>query len=592
MIQNYTKTPQLYAHGHDEDVLHILVCQIRVWKGNPANWFEVPEKCTLITEVEEIEINETYKELINEAVIRIPRGTVINETIISKKTDEDVSTGNMTNQNVESVLSESSRFGELLTEDTMTNISGDHTLMVDGFKSDSALGEDSPNKQRIATENDFQVGQRIQVRLAYIYQPMNGEDIVTEKIERVKSGEIIEELGRGLAFEGFIVGCSVSSVLEIECENMASVLKKVSCKKGTYKGQYTVNDFLKSGGKYDLLKNTGLSLAPCTAESNLKLSKFEASDNLSVADLISSWSNGGLRALLSRDGKTIKIGGFSVSEDQWTSDKSRIDYTDNQSIVYIQSDWDVVSDDIVVKRTDKNFLVINAKATDKNGKSLRVMVGKINDEFHYEKHGGQQKKQQKKRGGNRTVTRRRTKTTNADGSTTTVTTSSNGTRSVSTKSGNTTTTRTTTSSGRTTTTVTTNDGHGNSTSTRTTTGGNGSGGGDHNNPKKVATFDKDKYNIVEYYPEGVETMDELVKKAEEYWTSYNMDGISGSLVVFGDMLLEPAQVIGYISQWIPEKSGHYLIESVKTSFGVNGFRQTLNLPVKLSEFDRVIKTLE
>ena len=56
-------------------------------------------------------------------------------------------------------------------------------------------------------------------------------------------------------------------------------------------------------------------------------------------------------------------------------------------------------------------------------------------------------------------------------------------------------------------------------------------------------------------------------------------------------MLEPAQIIGYVNQWIPEKSGHYFIESVKTSFGVNGFRQTLKLPVKLSEFERIIKNI-
>ena len=57
MEQNYTHTPQYKKHGYDEDVLYVLVCQIKVWKATAPNWFEVPEKCTVITEVEEIEIN-------------------------------------------------------------------------------------------------------------------------------------------------------------------------------------------------------------------------------------------------------------------------------------------------------------------------------------------------------------------------------------------------------------------------------------------------------------------------------------------------------------------------------------------------------
>jgi hypothetical protein len=230
MIQNYTHNPRYIKHGYDEDLLYVLVCQIRVWKAAAPEWFDVPQNCTLITEVEEIEINESYKELVNGAVVRLPKGAVIYETIDNKGVDDDIKIGNKTNQDKESIMSEASRVGELLVVKDMINNGEQHTLLVDNIKNDHGLAPETSNKQRIATANDFQIGNRIEIRLAYIYNPTDDVDVVTDKWKQVKAGVIIEELARGLAFTGFITGCSVSSPLEIECENMASILKKRSCR--------------------------------------------------------------------------------------------------------------------------------------------------------------------------------------------------------------------------------------------------------------------------------------------------------------------------------------------------------------------------
>lgn len=514
MEQNYTHEPQYIKHGYDEDVLYVLVCQIRVWEATAPNWFDIPDKCTLITEVEEIEINETYKELINGAVIKLPKGAIISETIENKKVDDEVTTGNETDQDVEKKLSESTRSGELLVVADMINESDEHTLLIDNTKSDTGLAPNAQNKQRVASQNDFQTGNRIQIRLAYIYQPQDEEDIITEKLEKVRNGEIIEELDRGLAFEGFITGCSVSSPLEIECENMASILKKKSCKKGVYKGNYTVNDFLKANGKFDLLKDTGLTLAEHTQSASINISNFEISDNLSVADLLFSWKKGGLHSMISRDGKKIRVGVFSVSDNKWQSDKTRIDYTDNMGVQYIQSDWNVVNDNLEVTKVEKEFIVINAKAKDANGNDFRVLVGKIDGKFHHEKHFGRLPKAQKRPKGQ------------------------------------------------------------------------------NKKPQVISKFDRSKYTIVQYEPGGIFTMDSLISSAEAYWDSYNPNGISGSLTIFGDLRISPASIVGIVNPYSPEKNGNYLVESVKTSFGVNGFRQTLKLPHKMSDFTKPIKVIQ
>ena len=520
MLLEYTYEPEYQEHGYKEDVLNVLVCQIKVWKATSPNWFDVPDKCTIITEVEEIEIQETYKELINGAVIRLPKGSIINETIQNKGVDDSVDTGNKTGQTAESKMSESTRYGELLTIENMTSKNGEHTLMIDDEKNDTGLAPESENKFRTASPHDFQVGNRIEIWLGYIYQRSDMEDIVTEKLQKVKNGERIEELC--LMFTGFITGCSVSSPLEIECENMASLLKKKTSRKGIYKGQYSVNDFLADGGKFDLLKGTGLHLSDTSRSANIKLSNFEISDGLSVYEMIHSWSRAGLYSCVSRDGYEIKVGQFTMSEDEWQNDKERIDYTSDKHIQYIQSDWDVVNDGLSVKRVDKDFLVVRAKAHVKDEKSndnntkkgASVLVGKINGEWHVDKHDSRVHKQQKRKKGQ---------------------------------------------SGK---------------------------------PETISKFDLNKYYIVDHEPnKGIDTIDDLIKEAKLFWDNWNSNGISGSLTIFGDLNIQPTQIVGYISTYSPEKNGHYFVESVKTTFGVNGYRQTLTIPRKISDFKRVIKTI-
>lgn len=60
----------------------ILICLIKIWTPkDPKKPMEVPKDAMLISEVEEIEIEETYKKLIGSASVRFPRGTVIRKTI-------------------------------------------------------------------------------------------------------------------------------------------------------------------------------------------------------------------------------------------------------------------------------------------------------------------------------------------------------------------------------------------------------------------------------------------------------------------------------------------------------------------------------
>ena len=69
--------------------LHILICLIQIWDmKNPKKPMEEPESPLLISEVESIEIEESYRKLIGTASVRFPRGTVIKKTLTQLNGEE------------------------------------------------------------------------------------------------------------------------------------------------------------------------------------------------------------------------------------------------------------------------------------------------------------------------------------------------------------------------------------------------------------------------------------------------------------------------------------------------------------------------
>ena len=79
--------------------------------------------------------------------------------------------------------------------------------------------------------------------------------------------------------------------------------------------------------------------------------------------------------------------------------------------------------------------------------------------------------------------------------------------------------------------------------------------------------------------------DTLVEEAIEYFKSYNLNGITGHLTLFGDLALSPAVQVELIDNRNPSKNGVYLVEEVVTTFGTNGYRQKLTIPYKISPSD-------
>ena len=67
--------------------LDVLCCRITIGDPDAGNPMSILNPITL-TEVQEVEIVETYKKLIGTATIRFPKGTIFRSTIIGTATRE------------------------------------------------------------------------------------------------------------------------------------------------------------------------------------------------------------------------------------------------------------------------------------------------------------------------------------------------------------------------------------------------------------------------------------------------------------------------------------------------------------------------
>ena len=96
--------------------------------------------------------------------------------------------------------------------------------------------------------------------------------------------------------------------------------------------------------------------------------------------------------------------------------------------------------------------------------------------------------------------------------------------------------------------------------------------------------DLSTYTIVPYISPNMKiNSDKLVEETIEYFRNYNLNGITGHLTLFGDLALNTAVQVKLIDERNPSKNGVYLVEEVITTFGVNGYRQKITVPYKISK---------
>lgn len=530
---DYTLTPQYYEHKAYEDKLAILVCQIKIWKANGTDWFSIPSanQCLTIRECESIEISDSSKELINKATVRFPRGTVIS---LSSKKDKNVKSGNKENSTEKTNnLKDTNNDGDVTSTSTAQfSDDGISTTSMAVNYDDKGLIDFNRSKteKALLSPNDVAVGNRIEIRLGYAYS----------EIEFNKMNMADNDPNMNVAFTGFITAVSVDTPLELECTNMAHVLTAVSTPNISVKSTLFIKDFLDDDGKYHLLKGTGISLSEASKNSTISVSGGSISNNLTIADVLTEWSKSGVLCIMeTKSNGTAQLrvgltyyagkGGGKLPNN----DKKYITYNGgNNSVMLIQFDWDVAQDKLSLKRNDKKYLAVEAQGRTKDNQFFKFTIRKnpnSDDEGWMVDSDGQFQVI------NRRKVKDRKKMKYVDGT-------------FSTKM---------------------IDGH-------------------LTDPVKL-----DKYNVIHYLSTKIGiTEEELIEEAKQYWANYNPNGISGSLVIFGDLFIKPTDIVGLVDVRQPEKNGYYYVESVNTTFGINGYRRELKIPFKIASFSKPVQIIK
>ena len=530
---DYTLTPQYYEHKAYEDKLAILVCQIKIWKANGTDWFSIPSanQCLTIRECKSIEISDSSKELINKATVRFPRGTVIS---LSSKKDKSVKSGNKENSTEKTNnLKDTNNDGDVTSTSTAQfNDDGVSTTSMAVNYDDKGLIDFNRSKteKALLSPNDVAVGNRIEIRLGYAYS----------EIEFNKMNTADNDPNMNVAFTGFITAVSVDTPLELECTNMAHVLTAVSTPNISVKSTLFVKDFLDDDGKYHLLKGTGISLAEASKNSTISVSGGAISNNLTIADVLTEWSKSGVLCIMeTKSNGTVQLrvgltyyagkGGGKLPNN----DKKYITYNGgNNSVMLIQFDWDVAQDKLSLKRNDKKYLAVEAQGRTKDNQFFKLTIRKNpnpDDEGWMIDSDGQFQVVNRRK----LKDRKKMKYVNGTFSTKMI------------------------------------EGH-------------------LTDPVKL-----DKYNVIHYLSTKIGiTEEELIEEAKQYWANYNPNGISGSLVIFGDLFIKPTDIVGLVDVRQPEKNGYYYVESVNTTFGINGYRRELKIPFKIASFSKPVQIIK
>lgn len=461
---------------------HILICLIQIWKGDKKNPTEEPQSPLMIAEVEHIQIEESYRKLISEALVRFPRGTVIKQITTQENIDE-------------------------------------HSSQVTAKIDDSGVLVTTRANSKLADVKDFEVGSRIRIRLGYL-DPLEPQDMkIYYTMKPNENGRSIYNDAQMLAdyrnkttimFDGYITKCSASTPIEIQCENLASVLKKISCPNVRASKNKTVNDFLADDGEYKLLKDSGLSLHPDTANTEINIGKVNLTTDLTVADVLTEWGKYKVYAFIKYNGDKpyIAVGRSYFSNP---GKDSILNYNDNVKDIYF--DYNVASDDLTLMHTDKLFLAVEATCLTKDNRFYHITVRK-NPDYDSSKPGSKQYQVL-----NETKLSKKAMKLGATCLS-----------------------------------------------------------------KSKDKVDLSRYDVIPYMSRKIGiSKEQLLEEAIKYFESYNMNGIEGSLTLFGDLALRTGTKVRLIDNRYKAKNGYYLVDEVITKFGTEGYRQTIKLPYCISK---------
>ena len=369
----------------------ILGCLIKVWNVDDSDdLLTEPDvsKMKMLSEVEEIEIVDSYKKLFNTAKVRFPRGTVIRETI-TQENEEDAA-------------------------------SGISTDIVDG-----GVVLETRSTTRKAVVADFKVGQRIRIRIGYLHDmgknPKYSASMIAETAKTSSGGKTIFNdretrvrfeqsmcpnksdrednadvqsqaySSSAVMFDGYITKCSIDTPIELECEDLASYLKKINCPAYPSVRSLKLDDVLND----DLLGKAGLSLHPKTKSQNMVI-KTSIPKDFTVADIVTTWAKkSGLFSFIKCDnGKPYLAVGRSYFSNM--GDDCILKLTEEgQGVPDIRFDYHVTNNGLTTMNTDKNFLAVEATSWDTiegTGKQYHITI-RLNPDYDRKKNDGKNKYQ-------------------------------------------------------------------------------------------------------------------------------------------------------------------------------------------------------
>ena len=474
------------------DGLDILCCKILIWNVTDETPAILPggadppeDKCMIIRECSSIEIVDTYKKLINTAVVKFPRGTIIRRPVISAN---DIT--NAEDEKVYTILDEK---GTIVTR---------------------------RNNTSLMTVKDFKLNQRIRIYLGqYRYRP----DIVFgSELERITFMDSVCREG-GPMFDGYITKCSVSTPVELKCENLAAALKKKNCCKAeiTSGDDCTVKDVLctkEEGGKYGLLAGTGLKVYPDTLREKTEIGKMKFYPDETVADVLNNWSKNKLFCFIRPDDEgnpCVKVG-----RSYFSTNTAMTVVRNEQSSVPIHFNYHVAEDGLTLLNSDASLLAVEASChlkTDKPGGKMYKITLRLNPDWTGPSDNKHEKFQLLNEA---SFTKKELK-----------------------------------------------DGY--------IMKSNGSGDKIDLTMYTVVPFMSKKLNW-DFKKPGEH--DKFIAEAKAYFEGFHISGIDGTLTIFGDLRLRSGQKVELLDRRAPEKNGWYLVDEVTTKFGANGFRQVLKIP--------------
>jgi hypothetical protein len=79
---------------------------------------------------------------------------------------------------------------------------------------------------------------------------------------------------------------------------------------------------------------------------------------------------------------------------------------------------------------------------------------------------------------------------------------------------------------------------------------------------------------------------EVKKYIEKQLNRLSYEGWRGSFETFGLPMVQFGNIVKLVDDILPERNGQYMVKSVDTTFGMNGFRQKIGLDIKIDDFSQ------